>query len=363
MNQEPPPLLHKLTTEQIDYTLANLLRDPGLFDLARQHLRPTDFSPASEMRYALVWAAALRAAERNGGTLPQQATERCIAGELVALLATARGTVTPEAAEGAEKLLAWLFQFQASDLNPSFYRELLQDLILERTVIRDLNKTVTQARDIGRPGDLPDKLEQAASRIREVRLLGVKAAQNLRDDWPEFQTRLQAYRGREFLGLRTGLAQLDERMLGLRGLILLGAMPNVGKTALVLHLGVNVVRNNPDACFLFLSLEMDRGSLFTRIACNLAEMDWGTLVRGDRNLRSGSGPFFTAEQQARLQAADDWVGRNGHRIRVLDRQSFSGGVSAASILREMKALKAKSGAGRASRPTRRRPAIASAARG
>jgi hypothetical protein len=92
---------------------------------------------------------------------------------------------------------------------------------------------------------------------------------------------------------------------------------------------------------------MDRGSLFTRIACNLAEMDWGTLVRGDRNLRSGSGPFFTAEQQERLRAADDWVGRNGHRIRVLDRQSFSGGVSAASILREMKALKAKSGAGRA----------------
>jgi replicative DNA helicase len=247
----------------------------------------------------------------------------------------------------AEQMLRWIFQFQPADLNPPYYRELLQDLIIERTVIRDLDKTMTQARAVGLPVDLPEKLEQAADRLRNARLLGTKPPQNLQEEWPAFQTRLQTYRGREFLGLRTGLTQLDDRTLGLRGLVLLGAMPNVGKTALVLHLGINVVRNNPDACFLCISLEMDRGSLFTRISCNLAEMDWGTLVRGDKTLRGGSGPFFTPDQQARLRAADDWVAKNGHRVRVLDRQSFGGGISATSILRAMNALKAQSGARRA----------------
>jgi replicative DNA helicase len=347
MQSQPPQYQPKLTTGQIDYVLAHILRDPELFELARQNLPPTDFSQVSEMRYALVWAAALKAAERNGGSLPEQATETCIAGELVSLIDSAGSEVTPETSENAPRLLTWIFQAGESNLNPPYYRELLQDLIIERTVIRDLNKTATQARDIGRPLDLPERLEQAASRIREVRLLGAKPVRSLRDEWPDFQTRLQANRGRELLGLRTGLSQLDDRTLGLRGLILLGAKPNVGKTALALDLGVNVVRNNSDACFLFVSLEMDRHTLFTRIDCNLAQMDWATLVRGDRNLRGGSGAFFNDDQQARLRAADEWVAQHGHRIRILDRQSFVGGVSAASVLREMNTLKAGSNASRA----------------
>jgi replicative DNA helicase len=347
MTEQPPRHEPRLTTDQIDYCLAHMLRDPGLFELARQSLRPADFSLASEMRYVLIWAAALQAAERNGGALPAQATERCIAAELLAKIDNAGSEVTPESDKRAQRLLHWIFEIPEGDLNAGYYRGLVRDLIIERTVITDLNRTAAEARDVGRPLDLPERLEQAAGRIREMKLLGAEAPGNLRDEWPDFQSRLQAYRGREFLGLRTGMAQLDDRTLGPRGLILLGAMPNVGKTALVLHLGLNVVRNNPDACFLFVSLEMDRGSLYTRINCNLAEVDWGTLVRGDKNLRGGAGPFFTDEQQARLRAADDWVKNHGHRIHVLDRQHFGGGVSAGSILREMKALKARSGAARA----------------
>jgi replicative DNA helicase len=202
------------------------------------------------------------------------------------------------------------------------------------------------ARDIGFPPDLPETLEQAAGRIREVKL-SAKASTNLRDEWADFQARLQQYRGREFLGLPTGFRQLDQRTLGLRGLILLGAMPNVGKTALVLHLGINIIRNNSDACFLFISLEMDRISLQTRIYCNLAEMDWGTLIRGDINLRGTGGQNFTPDQLNRLQAADAWIAQNGHRIRIHDRVSFGDRVSAAGILREMNALKAQCGASRA----------------
>ena len=120
---------------------------------------------------------------------------------------------------------------QSEQLNPLYFRELIQDLVIEKTVITKLNETAKQAREIGRQADLPERLEQAAARIREVKQ-PVKSLGNVRDGWADFQIRLQQYRGREFLGLRTGLRQLDDRTLGLRGLILLGAAPNVGKTAL-----------------------------------------------------------------------------------------------------------------------------------
>jgi hypothetical protein len=229
MKTEPRQFKPKLTTIKIDYCLLHMLRDPELFELARQNLQPTDFSTASEMRYAVLWSAALAAAERNGGALPTEGTELCIAGELVSKIDNSHGEVTPEAGDRALNLLDWIFRFNATDLNPAYHRDLIQDLI-ERTIIRDLNKTTALVREVGRPLDLPEALEQAASRIRELKQTGTSIARNLREEWPDFQTRLQEYRGREFLGLRTGLSQLDNRTLGLRGLILLGAMPNVGKT-------------------------------------------------------------------------------------------------------------------------------------
>jgi len=230
MKDQMPQFKQRLTTGQIDQCLAQMLRNPELFELARLNLKPTDFSQMSEMRYALIWSSALAAADRNGGALPQQGTELCISEELVGKIENGGEEITPETAVRAQELLSWIFQFQEGDLNPSFYRGLIQDLIIERTVIRDLNKTMTNARDIGCPLDLPETLEKAASRIREVNLSGAKILRNLLEEWPDFQKRLEAYRGREFLGLRTGLTQLDDRTLGLRGLILLGAMPNVGKT-------------------------------------------------------------------------------------------------------------------------------------
>ncbi len=348
MKEPLPQFNQRLTTAQIEECLVHILRDPELFQYARQNLRPSDFSPLGEMQYVLVWLSALNAAERNGGTLPVQGFEACIQAEFRAVCeaATASGDATPEAIKNAESLLWFIFNRPKEQLNPPYFRELIQDLVIEKTVIPKLNETAKQAREIGRQLDLPERLEQAAARIREVKQ-PVKSLGNVRDGWADFQIRLQRYRGREFLGLRTGLRQLDDRTLGLRGLILLGAAPNVGKTALVLHLGINIIRENPDACFLFVSLEMDQPSLLTRIYCNLAEMDWATLVRGEKSLRAGSGPYFTPDQQARLQTADDWIARNGHRIRVHDRQSFGDRVSAAQILREMSALKTQSGTARA----------------
>ena len=49
--------------------------------------------------------------------------------------------------------------------------------------------------------------------------------------------------------------------------MLLAAAPNVGKTALAVQLGTDIVVHNKDACFVFLSLEMPRAEILTRIKC------------------------------------------------------------------------------------------------
>ena len=161
-----------------------MLRDPELFQYARQNLQPSDFSPLGEMRYVLVWRSALNAAERNGGTLPVQGFEACIYAEFRAVCeaATACGSATPEAIKNAESLLWFIFDRPKEQLNPPYFRELIQDLVIEKTVITKLNETAKQAREIGRQLDLPERLEQAAARIREVKQ-PVKSLGNVRDGW------------------------------------------------------------------------------------------------------------------------------------------------------------------------------------
>src|SRR4051812_14353526 len=102
-----------LTTQQIDYCLVHMLRDPDLFAYAAELLRPTDFSPASEMRYALLWGAAIDAAARSGGKLPDQGAELALAMELTSKIDNNPGDVTPEAGEKAVALLDWVFQMPA----------------------------------------------------------------------------------------------------------------------------------------------------------------------------------------------------------------------------------------------------------
>ena len=101
------------------------------------------------------------------------------------------------------------------------------------------------------------------------------------DELDEHEARLERFRGREFIGLpQRTLPKLDAMTLGQRDLVLLAAGPNTGKTTLGVQLGLDVVLHNPDAAFLFISLEMSRHDMLTRIKCRLSGLDWKTLVFG-----------------------------------------------------------------------------------
>ena len=128
--------------------------------------------------------------------------------------------------------------------------------------------------------------------------------------------------------------------------MLLSAAPNVGKTALGVQLGVDVVRHNEDACFLFLSLEMPRWEILTRIKCHLARMDWKTLVLGPQQEGGGRWTTFTARQLEDLHQADEQLAEWGPRIQILDEANFPA-PTVEDVLGQLEALKHDTGSSRA----------------
>jgi len=89
------------------------------------------------------------------------------------------------------------------------------------------------------------------------------------------------------LGVPTGIADLDDLLLGLRKgeLVILAARPGRGKTALALQVSLSVARQ--ERSVLFLSLEMSRTDLGQRVLANLAGVEHsriraGRLTGGDR---------------------------------------------------------------------------------
>ncbi len=155
---------------------------------------------------------------------------------------------------------------------------------------------------------------------------------------------LERWRGRQFIGLpQKTIAGLDRATLGLRGLMLLAAAPNVGKTALAVQLGLDAVAHNPDACFLFLSLEMTSQEIVTRMLCNRAHLDWRTLVLGSRpGGEEAEGASLTAEERAALETARLELERLGERILILDETNFPE-PTVERILDQVTRLKAQTG--------------------
>lgn len=177
------------------------------------------------------------------------------------------------------------------------------------------------------------------------------AVRSVAEELHQHEEKLERWRGSEYIGLpQRTLPRLDDAMSGLRGLMLLAAMPNVGKTALAVQLGLDVVEHNPDACFLFLSLEMSRWDIMSRIKCRLARMSWKTLVFGNAPvgyLRGrGREVFFTQEEFQRLHEAEEKLRRIGQRIRILDERNFPG-PTVDKVLAQLADLKARTGAARA----------------
>lgn len=165
--KEFTPRQARLTAAQVDYCLLHMIRVPELFEQAKDELAPENFDRNSELPCLLLWGAALTAANNNGGKLPEEGTRKVLELELSVYLSKL-GPIPDETLPQTIKFLDWVYATKPEDLSPVYYRNYVRDLIIERRIIATVSRDIAQARDIGRPVDLPKRLQDYATELQSV---------------------------------------------------------------------------------------------------------------------------------------------------------------------------------------------------
>ena len=156
----------------------------------------------------------------------------------------------------------------------------------------------------------------------------------------------------ELLGIKTGIAELDKKTLGLDGLIVLGGIAGQGKTSLALQLAF-------DACELgtptiFYSLEMPKRAIFTKILNRLAQVKYSDILlkgrqyldetRQDKNLLGEEVDFYnllTKDQADKLKQAKEKLTNTSDKFYLRSRESKEADIDFASVEQEINLIKAE----------------------
>lgn len=116
---------------------------------------------------------------------------------------------------------------------------------------------------------------------------------------------------RGWLGLRLpSFKALDAKLCGLRGLMLLGAAPGVGKTQLTLQLGMDAMNGDPGVGLVYLSLEMSKRELGTRLLCLASDLRYRRLRMGDHAVAPGADGLKFSTLERKMLADGQAVLRN-----------------------------------------------------
>jgi len=155
------------------------------------------------------------------------------------------------------------------------------------------------------------------------------------------EQRLLLYRGKEFIGLpQKMLPTLDDLLLGLRKFIVLAAAPNVGKTALTIQLGLDVIKNNLNACLIYISLEMSREDVIDRMRCHLTPITYKKLYFG--STRDDDSGWYSTSEMENLVNSKEMLAELAPRILILSEDS-SPQLTADKIIQHVNELKKSTG--------------------
>jgi len=188
--------------------------------------------------------------------------------DTVSLLNQLRTKGVLEAIGGADYVRN-LYDATPTTAHAEYYMDILKDRVLRRQIIGRATKSIEACYDIKDNPDVHFVLGNAEKALLELEIGGA-ATQPFDvtlDRSIQAVKEMAASTTRTLLGLSTGLGQLDDLMLGLADtdMIVIGARPSIGKTALALNIAANVAKaGNPVQVF---SLEMSRDQLTNRIVC------------------------------------------------------------------------------------------------
>lgn len=150
---------------------------------------------------------------------------------------------------------------------------LLEDARQRRAIITTANEAMQAARD---PGEKPEKVAAklaAAGKVADTQIGSI--------DMVEALARLMNTFGDKRSACQTGIAGFDRLTGGIRGgkLIIIGARPGVGKTALALSMGKHVARHTGGV--LMVSLEMSEEEITARLYASESGVDVQELETGN----------------------------------------------------------------------------------
>lgn len=147
----------------------------------------------------------------------------------------------------------------------------------------------------GPGGDVADYLDHAANDLHlekneqcaELEARRIEASDLLKgpptaSNLDALLERLKGTHERGWMGLRLrDWPKVDDALCGLRGLTIVAGPPGTGKTQLTLQWSLDVLESNPDACAIYVSLEMTPDDLDIRMLGLLSGMSWRRIALGD----------------------------------------------------------------------------------
>lgn len=145
----------------------------------------------------------------------------------------------------------------------------------KRRILLDVGNALLQSAT--NPGESPDSAISGAAQA----LQGVSGSRTSTDMRAALEALMEALDGAKKGRCTTGIAGLDRMTGGFRGgkLVIVGARPGVGKTALALSMCMHAVRHAGPV--LIVSLEMDEAELMTRIVAAETGVDVQAMETGD----------------------------------------------------------------------------------
>ncbi len=187
--------------------------------------------------------------------------------------------------------------------------------------------------------------EEALSKLKFNRLPII----SIQDRFKAHNAMLERNRGKKYLGLKVKtITEFNNDMLGVRGLILLAAAPNVGKTALTIQLALEVLSENPEACLVYISLEMSEDQIFTRMNLYHSELIYKTYVLGSTQIDSENHyeNLFKPEESRKIKLAEDSIQNYGNRLQIIDQKTCPN-FNSEMIIAHIQNLKKETGCTRA----------------
>ena len=193
--------------------------------------------------------------------------------------------------------------------NAARYAKIVEEHALLRRLIRVAGDIAEMGYDL--PDDVTKAVDTAESMVFEV------AQRRVTDTMAEIHDLLDANldrleqlyeRGESITGVPTGFTDLDELLSGLQpnALIVVGARPSAGKTALALGMATHAALEAGRPVLVF-SLEMSRLELTQRMLCSEARVDSKRVRNGKLNEADWQ---KIAHATGRLAEAPIWIDDN-----------------------------------------------------